>query len=128
MHCKRSMLFNNNETRVKTGNNHEFDITMGSMDGAETCELVGLFILNTLGKKFGENNIGLYRDDGLACFKNLNGHQSDKLRKDITKIFKDMGLNITILANLKIVHFLDVTFNLEDGTHIQKAERYPSIH
>ena len=111
------MLFNNNETWVKKGNNHEFDITMGSMDGAETCELVGLFILNTLGEKFGERNIGLYRDDGLAYFENLNGHQSDKLRKDITKIFKDMGLNVTIQTNLKIAHFLDLTFNLQDGTY-----------
>ena len=117
MHCKRSMLLNNTEEWVKKGDNHEFDITMGSMDGAETCELVGLFILNALGNKFGKENIGLYRDDGLACIKNLNGHQLDKLRKDITKIFKDMGLDITIQTNLKIVNFLDVTFNLQDGTY-----------
>ncbi len=39
---------------------------MGSYDGAEICELVGLFILNKLGQKFGKENIGLYRDDGLA--------------------------------------------------------------
>ena len=70
-----------------------------------------------MGNKFGKENFGLYRDDGLACLKNLNGHQSDKLRKDITKVFKEMGLNITIQANLKIVNFLDVTFNLEDGTY-----------
>ncbi len=27
-------------------------------DGAEICELVGLFILNKLGQKFGKENIG----------------------------------------------------------------------
>ena len=43
-----------------------FDVTMGSYDGAEVCELVGLFILKHLGEKFGKENIGLYRDDGLA--------------------------------------------------------------
>ena len=117
MHSKRSLLFNNEEAWVKKGDSKEFDITMGSFDGAETCELVGLFILNTLSNKFGKENIGLYRDDGLACFRNLNGHQSDKLKKDITKIFKEMGLSITIAANLKIVNFLDVTFNLQDGTY-----------
>jgi hypothetical protein len=42
---------------------------MGSFDGAEICELVGLFILNHVGKRFGKENIGLYRDDGLA-YKN----------------------------------------------------------
>ena len=44
-------------------NSNLFDVTMGSYDGAEICELVGLFILNHLGKTFGKlENIGLYRD------------------------------------------------------------------
>ena len=44
---------------------------MGSYDGAEVCELVGLFILNDLCNIYGKENIGLYRDDGLAVFKNI---------------------------------------------------------
>jgi len=40
-----------------------FDVTMGSHDGAERCELVGLFLLSTTSNKF-RANIGLYRDDG----------------------------------------------------------------
>ena len=90
---------------------------MGSFDGAETCELIGLYILDILGNKFGKEIFGLYRDDGLACLKNLNGHQSDKLRKDIMKVFKEMGLALTIQSNLTMVNFLDVTFNLKDGTY-----------
>ena len=39
---------------------------MGSYDGAEVCELVGLFILNGLANEYGKESIGLYRDDGLA--------------------------------------------------------------
>ena len=46
-----------------------------------------------------------------------SGPQADKLRKDITKCFKDHGLKITIKTNLKIVNFLDVTFNLSSGTY-----------
>jgi hypothetical protein len=42
---------------------------MGSFEGAEICELVGFFILNHLGKRFGKENIGLYGDDGLAIIK-----------------------------------------------------------
>ena len=38
-----------------------FDVTIGSFDGAETCELVGMFLLSHL-----YVNVGLYRDDGLA--------------------------------------------------------------
>ena len=34
--------------------NSLFDVTMGSYDGAEICELVGLFVLNNLGQKFGK--------------------------------------------------------------------------
>ena len=54
---------------------------MGSNDVAETCEHVGLFSLYSIGEKLNIDNIGLYRDDGLACFKNNNGHQNDKIRK-----------------------------------------------
>ena len=39
---------------------------MGSFDGAEVCELVGLYLLNKIKPLLGSNNVGLYRDDGLA--------------------------------------------------------------
>ena len=54
---------------------------MGSYDGGEIRELVGLFILNHLGKSFGKENIGLYRDDGLAIIKNKSARLADKTRK-----------------------------------------------
>ena len=41
-----------------------FDVTMSSFDGAETCELVVVYILSQL--KEITPNVGLYRDDGLA--------------------------------------------------------------
>ena len=41
---------------------------MGSLDGAETCELVDGYMLSIIGKKHG-NNIGQHRDDGLGAFK-----------------------------------------------------------
>ena len=112
MHARKSLLFNNGTTWIKKDSNL-FDVTMGSFDGAEICELVGLFILNKLATTYGKDNIGLYRDDGLAIFKNISGPQADRIRKDITKHFKQHGLNITIQTNLKIVNYLDVTFNLK---------------
>ena len=42
-------------------------VTMGSFDGAETCELVGSMILTQLSQLYG-NSIGLNSDDGLAIF------------------------------------------------------------
>ena len=63
---KKSILFNNNQAWVKKGNKL-FNVTMGSFDGAEVAELVGLFLLSKLSCL--NLNIGLYRDDGLAVCK-----------------------------------------------------------
>ena len=43
--------------------NPEFDETMGSYDGIEFCKLVRLYLLDFLTKKFGKQNIHLYRDN-----------------------------------------------------------------
>ena len=92
-----------------------FDVTMGSYDGAETCELIGLYMLSLI-KPILNDKVGLYRDDGLiAC--NATPKQIDGIKKKVTKAFKDNDLKITIEANKKIVNFLDVTFNLSDGTY-----------
>ena len=84
-HARKSLLFNNGKPWIKNNNSNLFDVTMGSYDGAEICELVGLFILNHLGKSFGKENIGLYRDNGLAIFKNKSARLADKQEKNFTK-------------------------------------------
>ena len=116
MHCRKSLLFDNDTAWVKKTNNM-FDVPMGSFDGAEICELVGLFLLSTLRDKFKSNDIGLYRDDGLALFKRTSGPQAERKRKEIIKHFKNHGLAITIQSNLHIVNFLDVTLKLTDGSY-----------
>ena len=90
---------------------------MGSYDGAEVCELVGIYLLSFLAKYIDKNDSGLYRDDGLILLRNVNKQKMDRMRKNIIKIFKDVGFKIEIQTNLKIVDFLDVTFNLENGTY-----------
>ena len=92
-----------------------FDVTMGAYDGAEICELVGTYLLFLIGKKY--KNVGLYRDDGLAVFKNTSGPANERIKKNIQKIFKDKGLDIIIKCNIKIVDYLDLTFNLNDGSY-----------
>ena len=54
---------------------------MGDYNGAEVREIVGFFHLNDLANKFDKNIVGLYRDDGLAIFKNINGQGADKIPK-----------------------------------------------
>ena len=63
VHSRKSLLFNSNNIWIKKDSDPYFDLTMGSYDGAEICELVGLYILQVLGEKYGKDKIGLYRDD-----------------------------------------------------------------
>ena len=91
---------------------------MGSFDGAELRELVGLYILHIFGKKYGKHRINLNGDEGLYCFAYTNGPQADRIRKDVIKIFKESFDPILICeANLKAVNFLDVTLNLRTGKY-----------
>ena len=83
MHSGKSLLFDSNSIWIKKDGDLNFDGTMGSYDGAEICELVGLYILHVLGEKFRKDKIGLYRDDGLACFGNTNGSQVEWIRKEL---------------------------------------------
>ena len=85
-------------------------------DGAEICELVGLYALSQIKKRLNTHSAGLYRDDGLAVLSRASGSRADRARKDLIKIFSDLGLRITVQTNLKSVDFLDVTLNLETET------------
>ena len=67
MHSRKSLLFNNTFVWIKRGD-QDLNITMGSFDSVEICELVGVYILNRFGEKYGKGRVGLYRDDGLTCF------------------------------------------------------------
>ena len=114
-HARHSILFSHGATWQKK-ENPDFDVTMGSYDGAEVCELVGLFLLSLLEEKFGKNEVGLYRDDGLGA-KASSARQADRLRKEITKIFKDNGLEITVEILLPQTDFLDTVLDLPSGKH-----------
>ena len=66
-HVRKSLLFDKTRVWIKK-NNPDFDVTVGSYDGSEVCELVGLYLLTLLTNEFARSNrfvIGLYRDDGL---------------------------------------------------------------
>ena len=82
---------------------------MDSYDGAEICKLVGIYILTRLATIIKKSDCGLYRDDGLVILRNVNRQQIDRTRKSIIKIF--------IETNSKVVGFLDITFNLHNGTY-----------
>ena len=85
---------------------------MASFDGAEICELVGLYIQSKLEKILPKSNVGLYRDNGMALLRNLNGQHAGKVKKNIIGVFKDIAFSLEIETNLHEVDFLDVSLIL----------------
>ena len=106
---------------------------MGSYDGAEICELVGLYILHKLtsGKDpiFEKENCGIYRDDSLAIIK-INGScriAENDINKKLREIFESENLKIKIDPLTPVVNYLDVFFNLSmymNHTASQRMTQY----
>ena len=92
-----------------------FDVTVGSYDGAETCELIGAYMLSLIAPTF-KVEVGLYRDDDIAVCK-ATPREMENIKQEVSNAFKSNGLKITIDANKKIVDFLDVTFDLTSGSY-----------
>lgn len=115
LHSRESYLFFNNKPWIRK-NRENFDVTMGSFDGAECSELTGLFLLSKLESIFKPGSNGLYRDDGLAAV-NMSGPQVEKTRKEMFALFKNIGLGLTIEGNIKKTDFLDIWFDLQSGTY-----------
>ena len=99
MHTRKSILVNGSDTWIKRGEDL-FDVTMGANDGAEVCDIVGLYLLSQLNHL--PINGGLYRDDALfAC--SLPPKQVHKTMED--------------KCNTTVANFLDVTFDLSSGNY-----------
>ena len=64
---------------------------MGSYDGAETCELVGCYLLSQLNQIPGIE-IGLYRDDGLAVL-NQTPREIESKKRDMPNICEEQSKN-----------------------------------
>ena len=116
-YCRKSSLFNNGEAWKKKLSDSPFDVTMGSYDGTKIYELVGIYILSYLTTLIGKKDVGLYRDNGLIILRQLNGQQTDRIRKRIIETFKSFGFKIEIMTNLPEVDFLDITFDLRTNTY-----------
>ena len=60
--------------------------------------------------------LGLYRDDVLGVI-DFTPRQAELKKKEICKIFKALNLSITIEVNAKVVNFLDITLDLNEGIY-----------
>ena len=84
---------------------------MGFFDGAEVCEVVGLFMLEEIRKEL-KINCGIFRDDGCGVI-DLPPQGAERVKKKLSAIFRKFNLEITIEANKKRVEFLDIYMDLE---------------
>ena len=113
LQTKKALWFSDGKTWIKKGN-RSFDVSMGSWDGAEVADLVGLYLLSQLTHL--KLNIGLYRDDGLAV-SSLTPRLAELEKQKLCKIFQKNGFNITTNVNGKNVIFLDIQLDLETDTY-----------
>ena len=108
LQTKTSLLFFDGECWVKKGNK-PFDVSMGSWDGAEVADLIGLYLLSQLQDI--DCDLGLYRDDGLGA-TSLSPRLAEKEKQKICKIFQRNGFRIKANVNAKNVNFLDINLDL----------------
>ena len=81
MQSRKILLFSDGEPWVKKDDEDDFDVPMGCYDGAEVCELVGIYLLNQLQVVIAKENMRLFRDDGLGIFKNMSGPEVERKKK-----------------------------------------------
>ena len=91
---------------------NQFDVSMGANDGAEICELVGLYILTEIHKNIDFTSVGFNRDDGLAVTRSASGSSVNRYRKKLITIFQDYELKITVKTGKTSINFLDINFCL----------------
>ena len=112
MQSKKSYLYARNKPWVKKGDKN-FDVGMGAFDSAESCDIVGLYLLDQLNNRIKELEVGIYRDDALGVVE-TTARNAEKIRQKIIQIMSEHGLKITSTANLKVVEFLDVSLDLKN--------------
>ena len=93
-----------------------FNVTMGAYEKAKVSELIGIYMLYLIGKKYNSKNIGIWRWRVSHTQKCKWTNFTENTKKTIT-IFVSQKRLVIIECNLKVVNYLDVTFNLNYGSY-----------
>ena len=80
MNSRKTFLYNEKTPWIKKSTNDLFDVPMGSRDGAECCEVIGLYMLSKMCTLLNKESNGIYRDDGLIVIAG-KGRDMDVMRK-----------------------------------------------
>ncbi|GAB1601065.1 hypothetical protein Ahia01_000384700 [Argonauta hians] len=115
LHARKTLIKFNDRLWTKSNNEQLFDVTMGSDDAAQVTDLVGLYVLNEIRKKFPQLEGGAYRDDFLLV-TNSTIRNYDKTKKALHETFNTMDLKIEIQNEYRKIDYLDVTLDLDNQT------------
>ena len=88
---------------------------MGAYDSVQITDL-SIYILDTRGRVIDPKQAGLNWGDGFIFIPDSNDPNTSKIHKKIMRAFNLIGFKIEKSSNLKIVNFLDITFNLSNNT------------
>ena len=69
--CRMSVLTDSKSTWIKNCMDN-FDVHIGAYDLAQTADLIGVYILDTLGRIIDFKRVGLIREDGLIFIPDSN--------------------------------------------------------
>ena len=118
MHARRTILYDHKgNVWTKKKSKNQLDVSMGANDGAEICELVGLYIHTEIHKNIDFTSVGLYRDDGLAVIRSASGSSLYRYRKKLITLFQDYELKITVKTGNTSINFLDINFCLNSESY-----------
>ena len=117
MQSRNTLLFNKNKPWAKKSGNEEFDVLMGYFDGAELCEIIGIYILMKLQSVLLKDSEGSIEMMDYELQKNYQGLKWKRNRKQIIENSKRLGLSITIKMNLNVADFLDIQFKLKTNSY-----------
>ena len=95
------------ETFGPKDSKNQFDMSMVANDGAEICELVGLYMPTEIHENMDFTSVGLYRDDGLAVMRSASGSSLDRYRKKLITLFQDNELKITVDTGKTSINYLN---------------------
>lgn len=75
-------------------NKSELMLSLAAIMVLRFCELVSINLLSNVSEFLMEENIGLHRDDRLMLHGKSNGRKIDIIRKEVMKVFEELGFNI----------------------------------
>ena len=75
---RKTLFSHKKQPRERKSAVRYFVVPKGCCDGAEVCELVGIFKLSKLSNIIDKKGIGLCRDDGLSVLEKLSGPQIEQ--------------------------------------------------